>query len=118
MESTIPKQAASLLDQPREALVTLVLTDQQLQAFRQPGQRPSLHPAASLAPIWSPLRTGIFTRVASMADIAVPLDHLPGGCVVVSGVQTQVLLDLLGVGTLDDHRTDCLIEQPDWKSSS
>ena len=67
------------------------------------------HPATSLPPSRSPLRAGPLPGRADVLDVPVPLDHLTGRGAVVAGVRAQVLLDLLGVGTLRHDRLDRLI---------
>jgi len=45
-----------------------------------------------------------------VSDLAVSCDQLIGRVVVVSGIQTQVLLDILRIGTRDDCRLNPLLE--------
>src|SRR5579885_2949019 len=89
----------------------LVVTDQQRPALRQPRQSPLHYPAAGLAPARPPTRAWALTVRPGVADVAVPFEDLTSRGVVVAGVQAKGLLDLAGVGSVDDHRPDRLIQQ-------
>src|SRR5271166_4580209 len=91
------KQTAGELDQAQVVLPMLVVTDQDRPALRQPCQRPLHHPAPCLATPGKPLLPAVLTDRPDVADV--PL------------VQAQVLLDLLGVGPLDDDRLDRRLQQ-------
>src|SRR5271157_5726698 len=111
VQSSIPKQTAGELDQAQVVLPMLVVTDQDRPALRQPCQRPLHHPAPCLATPGKPLLPAVLTDRPDVADVPFLLGHLMPGGIVVPLVQAQVLLDLLGVGPLDDDRLDRRLQQ-------
>src|SRR4051812_26589799 len=111
MEPAIPEQPTGELNQPQEVPRILAVADQKSPALRQPTQGPLHDPATSLPAAGASLGPPVLVPRADVPDVLVLLPRRPPARVVVAGVQAEVLLDLLGVGTLDHHRLDRLIQQ-------
>ena len=89
----------------------LVVANQQRSALRQPGQGSLYDPATGFAPAWPALPPAVFTDRPDVGYIAMPLGYLVSGGIIVSFVETEVLLKLLRVWAFDNDRLNRRLEQ-------
>ena len=89
----------------------LVVANQQRSALRQPGQGSLYYPATRFASAWPALSPTVITDRPDVGYVAMPLGYLVAGGIIVSFVETEVLLKPFRVGAFDDDRLDRRIEQ-------
>src|SRR5271166_4965239 len=89
----------------------LVVADQQCSAFRQPGQGSLHYPPAGLSSAGPALRATILTDWSDVRHVAMSFGYVMSCRVIVSLVEAQVLLELLGVGAFYHDCLDRRLEQ-------
>ena len=112
MVPAIPDQRAGELDESEVVLCLFVIAHKDCTALAQPRQGTFHHPATGWMALLLVFIELLFADPANMRRVVVLGNSLVPGRIVEAFVQTQVLRRLLrGLGTLDDHSLDGIIQQ-------